>query len=125
MIKINIFEAKAKLSEYLDRLEQGERIVICKRNRPIAELRPIEAVLETLRPIGGAKGHFIVPPSFFEPLPEDLLDSFYPAATVPVAGTKPVRGKARVAEMQASYDVEPPASSRARSRPRGPRGRRS
>ena len=118
MIKINIFEAKAKLSEYLDRLAQGERIVICKRNRPIAELRPIEAVLETPRPIGGAKGHFVVPPSFFEPLPEDLVDSFYPTATI----HEPVRGKTRVAEKEASYEVDPSVSSRARPRPRGRRG---
>src|SRR5437899_9242427 len=41
MIKVNIFEAKAKLSEYLNRLKRGERVIICKRNHPIAELRLI------------------------------------------------------------------------------------
>lgn len=30
----------------------------------------------TQRPIGLAKGTFQVPPSFFEPLPDDMLDAF-------------------------------------------------
>jgi len=38
-----------------------------------------EAVLTTLkkkRPIGLAKGQFKVPPAFFEPLPDDLINTF-------------------------------------------------
>ena len=42
MIMVNIFEAKAKLSEYVEAAERGERVLICKRNRPVAELRPVE-----------------------------------------------------------------------------------
>ncbi len=75
MIMVNIFEAKAKLSEYLDAAVKGERVVICNRNRPIAELRPIAAAPAEPRPIGGAKG-FVVSDSFFDPLPDDVLDSF-------------------------------------------------
>ena len=40
MFKVNVFEVKAKLSEYLDRAARGERIVICRHNKPVAELRP-------------------------------------------------------------------------------------
>lgn len=76
MTRVNVFEAKARLSEYLDRVERGERLLICRRNRPIAELRAIQAGRVEPRPIGGAKGRFSVPPSFFEPLPEDLLEDF-------------------------------------------------
>ena len=36
---VNVHEAKARLSELLDRLEQGEKIVICRRNRPVAVVR--------------------------------------------------------------------------------------
>jgi hypothetical protein len=32
--------------------------------------------LTAKRPIGLAKGTFQVPPSFFEPLPEEILDTF-------------------------------------------------
>jgi antitoxin (DNA-binding transcriptional repressor) of toxin-antitoxin stability system len=76
MIKLNIHEAKTHLSRYLTRLEQGETILLCKRNIPIAEIRPLAKKLSKPRPIGLAKGKFSVPESFFEPLPEDILKAF-------------------------------------------------
>jgi antitoxin (DNA-binding transcriptional repressor) of toxin-antitoxin stability system len=76
MIRLNIHEAKTHLSRYLDRLAQGETIVLCKRNIPIAEIRPLPDDLKTERPIGLGKGEFKVPPEFFEPLPSDIIDSF-------------------------------------------------
>lgn len=68
MIKVKICEAKAHLSEYLSRLQEGETIVICKRNSPVAEIRAIPGKPKGARPIGLAKGTFRVPKSFFEPL---------------------------------------------------------
>jgi len=76
MIVVNIAEAKANLSQYLEALARGERVVIAKWNRPVAELKPIAAVRTAPRPIGLAKGAVRVPPSFFEPLPGELLDGF-------------------------------------------------
>lgn len=76
MKKLNIQEVKTHLSRYLPLLEKGESILLCKRNVPIAEIRPLSAVHKTKRPIGLAKGEFSVPPEFFEPLPDDLLMAF-------------------------------------------------
>jgi antitoxin (DNA-binding transcriptional repressor) of toxin-antitoxin stability system len=76
MINLNIHEAKTQLSKYLAKLRPGERIVICKRNVPIAELRALPQASNKPRPIGLAKDIFSVPPSFFEPLPDDVLDDF-------------------------------------------------
>lgn len=76
MIKLNVHEAKTHLSRYLDKLERGETILLCKRNIPIAEIRPLPKRRKAKRPIGLAKGQFKVPPEFFEPLPDDLLDAF-------------------------------------------------
>ena len=73
MIRINIHEAKTHLSRYLNRVAAGETILLCKRNRPVAEIRPIRARRTTPRPIGLAQGRFTVPASFFEPLPEAEL----------------------------------------------------
>lgn len=92
MIVINIYEAKAKLSEYLEAVGKGERVVICNRNRPVAELRAAASARTTPRPIGGAKGVEVLP-SFFDPLPDDLLDAFdqvieEKALTARVAETK-------------------------------------
>lgn len=37
---MNIHEAKAKLSHYLKMVQDGATVIICKRDVPIAELRP-------------------------------------------------------------------------------------
>ena len=76
MIRLNIHEAKTHLSRYLAKLRRGETILLCKRNIPIAEIRPLPKRRKTKRPIGLAKGEFKVPPEFFEPLPSELVDAF-------------------------------------------------
>jgi antitoxin (DNA-binding transcriptional repressor) of toxin-antitoxin stability system len=73
MKMVNIYEAKAKLSEYLDLAASGERVVISKRNQPVAELRAVPGVRAEPRPIGKAAGLLSVPPVFFDPLPADLV----------------------------------------------------
>ena len=75
MIRINVHEAKARLSEYLARAEAGERVVICRRNVPVAELSAVRVRTER-RPFGLAKGSFKVPGEFFDPLPDELLKGF-------------------------------------------------
>ena len=75
MNQINVAEAKARLSHYLDRVGKGETVIICRRNVPIAELRPIPARLRQPRPVGIDRG-MTIPDSFFDPLPDDLLDAF-------------------------------------------------
>lgn len=76
MIKLDVHEAKTHLSEYLAKLEQGETIVLCKRNRPIAEIRPIPALPDAPRSVGLAKDIFEVPAGFFEPLPRSIIEDF-------------------------------------------------
>lgn len=76
MIKLNIHEAKTHLSKYLAKLKAEERILLCKRNRPVAQITPLPEVPARPRPIGLAKGTFTVPRSFFAPLPDELLDAF-------------------------------------------------
>ncbi len=76
MIRINVHEAKAKLSEYLARVEAGEVVVICRRNVPVAELRATARVSEGPRPFGLATGTLEVSTAFFEPLPPDVQLGF-------------------------------------------------
>ena len=76
MIQINIHDAKTHLSRYLAELNEGDRIVICKRNVPVAEIRLLSKPNTTERPIGLAKGLIQLPDSFFEPLPDDVLAGF-------------------------------------------------
>ena len=72
---VNVHEAKARLSELLDRLEQGEQIVICRRNRPVAELRLYGRPVEE-RPVGLCPELDPLSEDFFAPLPEEWLESF-------------------------------------------------
>lgn len=76
MIRLNIHEAKTHLSRYLTRLEAGETIVLCRRNEPIAEIRALSQPRATPRPFGLSKGEFSVPPSFFDPLPDEEIAAF-------------------------------------------------
>lgn len=76
MSEINVHEAKAHLSRYLKRVEKGETVVICRRNRPIAELRAILQPSTRKPRIGIYKGRFKVPKSFFDPLPEEIQKYF-------------------------------------------------
>jgi prevent-host-death family protein len=75
MKKVDLDEAKARLSALVDQVAEGESILICRRNVPVAALRPVPRPRRTQRPIGLALG-LAVPPSFFEPLPGDVLDAF-------------------------------------------------
>jgi antitoxin (DNA-binding transcriptional repressor) of toxin-antitoxin stability system len=76
MIRLNIHEAKTHLSKHLRRVKKGETIILCERNVPIAEIRPIKQENRRLRPIGLDKGRLIVPENFNDPLPDWLLDAF-------------------------------------------------
>jgi len=76
MIKVNMHDAKTHLSAYLARLKGDERIILCKRNAPIAEIRLLPRPNAKRRPIGLAADTFSVPESFFEPLPEETLAGF-------------------------------------------------
>jgi prevent-host-death family protein len=76
VIRINITEAKNHLSKYLGRVKKRETIILCERNVPIADIRPLGPESRQLRPIGLDKGRFTVPAGFFEPLPDWLLDAF-------------------------------------------------
>ena len=76
MKKVNIYEAKARFSALIDRVAEGETLLICRRNVPVAELRPLPRARSRKRPIGLARGTFEVPDAFFEPLPEDVVAGF-------------------------------------------------
>ena len=72
MIRVNLAEAKAKLSAYVNRVAEGHTVVICRRNVPVAELRPVTQPTAGQRPVGIDRG-MEIPDSFFEPLPADVI----------------------------------------------------
>ena len=76
MKRVNIHDAKTNLSRYLAELTPGEALLLCNRNRPVAEIRTLRKKAVRKPRIGVAKGEFTVPESFFEPLPDELLQAF-------------------------------------------------
>ena len=75
MYKVDIFHAQAHFPRHPARVERGETVLVCRRNVPIAEIRPVPGRPAQARPVGIDRG-MVVPPDFFEPLPDDLLDAF-------------------------------------------------
>lgn len=75
MTQVNVHEAKTNLSRLLNRVVEGEEIVIAKAGKPVARLVPIERRPRP-RILGQDEGLFEVPEDFDAPLPEDVLASF-------------------------------------------------
>ena len=79
MIRLNVHDAKTHLSRYLEAIEAGEVVVLCRRNIPIAEIRGVPRQPAVLRVPGaghGLFGAFTLGPEFFDPLPADMLAAF-------------------------------------------------
>jgi prevent-host-death family protein len=76
MIHINIHEAKTHLSRYLKRVMKGESVILCNRNTPVAEIRPLPKPVTEPRPLGLGKGLVEIGDEFFEPLPEEIIRAF-------------------------------------------------
>lgn len=74
--RVNIHDAKTNLSRYLAELTPGEAMLLCNRNKPVAELRLLRTKGVRRPRIGVARGEFEVPDSFFESLPGEILKAF-------------------------------------------------
>lgn len=66
---VNIHQAKTHLSKLLERVLQGEQIIIAKAGRPIALLMPIVEAPASRVP-GNDAGQVIITEDFDAPLPE-------------------------------------------------------
>lgn len=40
-MNISIYEAKTHFSELIGRVEQGQELIVCRRNRPVAKIVPL------------------------------------------------------------------------------------
>lgn len=67
---VNVQEAKTHLSALLARVAAGERIVLSRHGKPIAQLVPLDP--SPRRQLGFLQGR--VDEAFFEPLPDDELE---------------------------------------------------
>lgn len=72
MLTISADDMQRDLPDYLKLVESGETLLITQANKLIAEVKPIAAPAMQPRPFGLAKGEFVVPGDFDEPLPDDF-----------------------------------------------------
>ena len=75
-IRLDIQEAAVHLTEHIAGLSPGDKIILCEQNSPVAEILPLPKSSSEPRPIGLGTGLAVVPDSFFDPLPDELLDLF-------------------------------------------------
>jgi prevent-host-death family protein len=72
---VNVHEAKTHLSRLLDRVSQGEEIIVAKAGKPVARLVSVEERVQRREP-GSASGRIVVSEDFDAPLSEEVLESF-------------------------------------------------
>ena len=72
MRHVNMHEAKTHLSKLI---AEGKEVIIARYGEPVARLVPLRPPAAKRMP-GSARGKFTVPPEFFEPLPDEIIDAF-------------------------------------------------
>jgi len=75
-MEVNVHEAKTHLSRLLAKVAMGEEVIIAKAGKPVAKLVPIEEGRRKFQ-FGSAKGEFVVPDDFNDPLPKEIEDLFW------------------------------------------------
>lgn len=70
----NVHEAKTHLSRLLEKVAEGEEVVIAKAGVPVARLVPVRAV--TKRELGFERGRVFIADDFDAPLPAEVLERF-------------------------------------------------
>jgi prevent-host-death family protein len=76
MSTVSLDDLRQHPAAVLDRVEAGERLVVVRGGRPVAELRPVAPARSGPRPFGLAAGAFAVPADFDAPLPDEVLREF-------------------------------------------------
>lgn len=74
-MKVNVHDAKTRLSELLSRVEGGEEIIIARAGRPVARLVPAREKARE-RVAGTAKGKVRIGKDFDKPLPGHVLREY-------------------------------------------------
>ncbi len=69
MTTFNIHEAKTHFSKLLERVLNGEEIIIAKAGKPIARISPVFNTMSPRVP-GIDKGKIVIMPNFNDPLEE-------------------------------------------------------
>jgi len=75
MSTVNVHDAKTHFSRLLNRVKNGEEVIIAKAGRPVARLVPLSKKINKRTP-GSAKGRILLKDNFLKPLPSSILNDF-------------------------------------------------
>ena len=75
-VKLDLWKDAANLPHRVADMQNGDTIILCQDGKPIAMIHPLPKPPSGPRPIGLGTGLVEVPDSFFDSLPEELLDLF-------------------------------------------------
>lgn len=72
---VNIYEAKTKLSQLVDKAAAGEDVVVSRNGKPLARITRLEPPRRRVR-FGVLKGKIRIARDFDAPLPDEVLAGF-------------------------------------------------
>jgi prevent-host-death family protein len=70
---VNIYDAKTRLSQLVERAEKGDEVIIARAGRPVARLVAFRLPGRVRKP-GRMRGRIRVGRDFDAPLPDDLFE---------------------------------------------------
>lgn len=75
METVNIYDAKTRLSQLVDKAASGEDVVVSRNGKPLVRITRLESAKRRVK-FGLLKGKLTVPADFDAPLPDDVLAGF-------------------------------------------------
>jgi prevent-host-death family protein len=75
METVNIDEARARLSQLVDKAASGEDVVLSRNGKPLVRITQLHGPKRGIQ-FGLLKGKLVVPADFDAPLPDQVLDAF-------------------------------------------------
>jgi prevent-host-death family protein len=76
-MKVSVAEAKNKLPKLIKAAENGQRITICRRGKPVADLVRSEEPAKAKPKLGTLRGKVIIhDPNWWKPMTDEEVDAF-------------------------------------------------
>ena len=75
MDAVNIYEAKTRLSQLVDKAAAGEDVVVSRNGKPLVRITQLGGARRPVK-FGVLKGKVRIAPDFDAPLPVDVLAGF-------------------------------------------------
>lgn len=75
METVNIYDAKTRFSQLVDKAASGEDVVVSRNGKPLVRITRLEEHKRRIK-FGVLKGKLTVPEDFDEPLPDEVLGGF-------------------------------------------------